>query len=398
MSVTNPWHSKPKGVPCDYVNGKTAKLHEVYVDFRPDEMVVELTFADDEHAPLIWPVSHLRYVRGQEKIRAEDVPMGVYTSALSPAVRLYVRDRDLRALIEQSATALRKKVPATGQGRLAGLIAGAVLSVGLIVFGLIPLIANQLAMALPVEGERALGDKTYESIRTGLANGPVALQECHDPKGLAALREMQSKLIGASDLDPDAIRLTVLDFDMVNAFALPGGRVVVMRGLIDSADSPEEVAAVIAHEIGHIAHRDPTRSALRGVGTFGVLSLVFGDFAGGTVVLMGVNQLVNAQYSQEAETAADAYAHDLLPKVGVSPEALGTFFEKLKEEHGDTEGFVAHLSSHPQLVDRMSEAEKAALSVVDTTPILSESQWTSLRGICSKLAKERSWLNQLIEE
>lgn len=382
---TGPWATKPAGVPCDFVDGDTAARHEAYVDLRQDEGLLRLTYrsADGDLRHLDWPLPHLRTVDGQTKLRDGPTQFAVLTNIMSPHARLYLRDPALLIAINAQAPNLAKRPPVTGRGRIAGLIAGAVASVALIVFVLIPLISNQLSLLLPAEGERALGDKTYAQVRDLFSEGLLPIEECTDDKGLAALEVMTNTLLDASTLQRGDVRFSVLDLDMINAFALPGGRVVIMRGMIDAADAPEELAAVIGHEIGHVAHRDPTRHALRSVGTFGVLSLIFGDFAGGSLVLMGVNQLVNAQYSQEAENAADVYAHEMLPKAGVSPGALAPLFERLKEEYGDTEGMMSHLASHPKLGDRVDRAKAAAEGYEgDGAPILRASEWYHLRRVC----------------
>ncbi|WP_460272608.1 M48 family metallopeptidase [Celeribacter sp. ULVN23_4] len=390
MSVSGPWAPTPEGVRCELVDGKTAARHEVYALLRDGDAALDLSYTNEDGVEQRWnwPLSHLRHVEGQSGLKWGKVPFGVYTNVLTPTARLYVRDAHLCAALEELAPNLTRKAPVSGKGRLAALIAGAVASVGVIVFMLIPLIADQLAAGLPVEGERALGDKTYQQVRDSLG-AVLPVNECSEPNGVMALEQMERKLLAVSDLDRAAVELTVLDHDMINAFALPGGRIVVMRGLIDAAETPEEVAAVIAHEMGHVAHRDPTRHALRSVGTFGVLSLVFGDFAGGTVVLLGVNQLVNAQYSQGAESAADAYAHALLPKAGVSPGALAPLFERLKEEYGDSEGLASHLASHPKLGDRVARAEEAAEGfAASDKPFLSPLAWHALQTICGDTAKD----------
>jgi Putative Zn-dependent protease, contains TPR repeats len=391
MSGAGPWAPIPEGVRCELVDGKTAARHVVYALLREGEAALDLSYTNEQGVELRWnwPLSHLRHVEGQSDLKWGQAPLGVYTNVMTPTARLYVRDGRLRAALETDAPNLRRKTPMTGKGRLAGLIAGAVASVAFIVFVLIPLIADQLAAGLPIEGERALGDKTYQQVRDSLGT-VLPLNECTGERGVLALREMEAKLIAVSDLDREAVQLTVLDHDMINAFALPGGRIVVMRGLIDASEAPEEVAAVIAHEMGHVAHRDPTRHALRSVGTFGVLSLVFGDFAGGTVVLLGVNQLVNAQYSQGAESAADAYAHALLPKAGVSPGALAPLFERLREEYGDSEGIASHLASHPKLGDRVTRAEEAAVGFeASDAPFMSPLAWRELRAICGDESSDK---------
>ncbi|MCA0042392.1 M48 family metallopeptidase [Celeribacter litoreus] len=359
----------------------TAERHEVFARVQVAENELILTRADAEDVR--WRLEDLRYVEGQSRLRSGKQPFGVFTATRAPLARLYVTDRDLLQHLTSKAWKLTERPPVSGRSRLLALVAGAVVSIALIIFLLIPVVSDQLARLLPFEGERALGDKTYEQIRTSFGEGFWVVPECGAPEGQIALEQMAEKLLAASDLEPDDVTLTVLDLEMINAFALPGGRIVVMNGLIDAAESPDEVAAVIAHEIGHVVHRDPTRHALRSVGTFGVLSLVFGDFSGGMLVLMGVNQLVNAQYSQSAESAADAFAHDILPEAGVSPGAMAPFFARLKEAFGDVDGMASHLASHPKLGDRVDRAEAAALGYDGpSVPILTDAAWADLREIC----------------
>ena len=172
---------------------------------------------------------------------------------------------------------------------------------------------------------------------------------------------------------------------MINAFALPGGYVVFFDGLIQAAGSPDEVAAVFAHEIGHVAARDPTRIALRTAGSVGVLGLLFGDFAGGAVVLFLANRLVQAEYTQDAEASADAFAHERLRDAGLPPSALAGLFRTLRKEYGDSDGIAAHFVSHPALGDRIAAAEAATEGMAATlVPSLTEDEWRALRGICDR--------------
>lgn len=200
--------------------------------------------------------------------------------------------------------------------------------------------------------------------------------------GRAALNDLAASLAPAT---PEGVEVSVyvLNHDMINAFALPGGYVVFFRGLIDAAETPEEVAAVFAHEIGHVVSRDPTRHALRSAGSIGVLGLLFGDFAGGAVVLFLTERLIDANYSQAAEEAADTFAHKVLQDAGVSPAALGDMFERLRDEHGDNEGIISHFLSHPTLSDRIEKAQAAAPADGDWSPILTEEQWADLQSICN---------------
>ena len=112
------------------------------------------------------------------------------------------------------------------------------------------------------------------------------------------------------------------------------------------------------------------------------MGLLFGDFAGGTLILFLANSLVNATYSQKAEAGADVYAHGLMSNAGLSPAALGTMFERLRAKHGDAEGLVAHFAAHPALSDRIEASISAAEGFESTGPVLTPEEWRDLRNIC----------------
>jgi predicted Zn-dependent protease len=236
---------------------------------------------------------------------------------------------------------------------------------------------------LPPAGEKALGDATLEQVRGALADSEFeGIRLCEAPAGVAALNRMRDRIVGDRDLPYD-LTITVLDDDLVNAFALPGGHIVFFRGLIDAANDPDEVAAVFAHELGHVVARDPVRIALRSAGSIGVLGLLFGDFAGGAAVLFLTERLIQASYTREAEGAADTFAHGTLIDARVRPDALATFFETLVEEHGESAGIVRHFLSHPDLGDRIAAARAAAEGAsVAYEPSLSPADWQALRAIC----------------
>ncbi|WP_371170313.1 M48 family metallopeptidase [Aliiroseovarius sp. 2305UL8-7] len=344
---------------------------------------LEVQLPDGEQ--VIWPWSELRRVPDQ-------ADRGVLVLKREPdaLTRLYVGDAPLISTIHLRAGQLGKRDRTVPFPKLAVWAAGAVASVLAIIFVLVPLMATQLAAILPAEGEKALGDATFEQIRMALdETGIVGTRICENPEGNVAMRQMYERLNPAADLPYD-VQIHILDHDMVNAFALPGGRIVFFRGLIDQAENPEEVAAVLAHEIGHVVNRDPTRDALRSAGSLGVLGLLFGDFAGGTVTLFLANQLINASYSQKAETTADDYAHELLERADISPAALGTMFERLAAEHGDPDGIVAHFMSHPQLSERIAASRTAATDGKEYGSVLNASEWRNLQSACGSSSSVQS--------
>lgn len=364
----------------DYLDGVRARIQRVAVTVHPDRVRIRLP----NGRAVDWMAVELRAVPDQA-----DTDGIVLSKAGDPLARLAIADETIARALRANAPQLSRRPPVENKGRIAAWGLGAVTSVALIIFVLVPIMANQLAVLLPPEGEKALGDATFDQIRTALGDGDlISVEPCEAPAGLAALDTMIARLDAEDDL-PYPLQVTVLDHPLVNAFALPGGRVVLFRGLIEEASGPDEVAAVLAHEIGHVVNRDPTRDALRLAGSIGVLGLLFGDFAGGTVVLLLTNQLINAQYSQAAEVGADEYAHALLTEAGLPASALGTFFERIREEFGDAEGVYAHFSSHPQMTARIEAALAAeAERDVETTPSLTRREWRALGRVCGGTTDE----------
>lgn len=325
----------------------------------------------------VWPYADIRKIRDQA-----GGDQAVLRRVSDPVARLVLTNAEDLHLIGTRAQRLGRYVSHVKRGRLVAWALAAVASVALIIFVLVPILSDQLAEYLPQRGEKALGDATFEQIRVALdETGFAGLETCENPDGLAALQKIEGRLTDSMELETP-LTVHVLNHEMVNAFALPGGYVVFFRGLIDAAERPEEVAAVFAHEIGHVAARDPTRIALRSAGSIGVLGLLLGDFAGGALVLFLAEQIIRADYTQEAEAGADTFAYAALLDAQLPPSAIATFFERLAEDSGDA-GILEHLQSHPALGDRIAAARAAEPQNATLTPLLSDVEWQSLRDICN---------------
>lgn len=353
-----------------YFDGDRPEPHEVSLDIVAGILQIGM----DDGDVIRWPVHEVRQLPDLAGKTGT-----VLRRNSDPLARLYLRDKSLL----EHLPSLKRRTPPKGRGRLAAWAVAAVAAVGLQIGVLIPLLADNLAGFIPPAGERALGEATFGQIREALDDtGLNPLEICESSEGVAALDTLIARLGDDRDFSKD-VTVSVLDHEMVNAFALPGGFVVLFRGLIDAADGPDEVAAVLAHEIGHVISSDPTRHALRSAGSIGVLGLLFGDFAGGAAVLALTERLISAQYSQAAESGADAFAHEVLAQAGINPGALGDMFTNMKAKFGDNDGIAAHFLSHPSLGERI-EASKA---VVDEgaayTPSMSATDWSALQGICN---------------
>jgi Zn-dependent protease with chaperone function len=359
-----------------YFDGRSAAPRPVVVSFGERSLVI-MGFNDVALAH--WPLASLRAVGRKGDDPAQLVPHPASDE------RLVLSDGEMLEAIARVCPDLYHRPVDRKHVRHAFLWAGgAVAALVLMVFVLIPVLAGRLALMIPPDREQQLGDAVVEQLRTvlsflGSAEKPAL---CDAPEGVAALEAMTRRLAPAPDL-PYPLRVGVIDHGMINAVALPGGRVLIFRGLLEAAGSPEEVAGVLAHEIGHAFHHDPTRMALRAAGTAGILGLVLGDVFGASIVVVATDAVLNASYQREAEAQADRVALALLAEAGLPSGPFARFFEKMRAKYGDAEGVFKLIASHPGLAERAARAAEAdAIGEGPFEPALDDQQWVALKGIC----------------
>lgn len=372
----------PEGpVPAVFFDGETSARHDVTVsvDWRtPPALIVE---GPAEGLPARWLLERLRGLSDQADKATLVVTLLADTADESPRdpARLVISDPGLKNWITASRPNLFKRDLREGTGfKLATRALAATAAFLVILFVLLPQMANTLANLIPPEREAALGRATIRQVE--LLFGSEA--RCENPEALAIWQDLAERFVDRTRYDAP-LTVIVMDNEMINAFAAPGGHVVFFRGMIDEADSPDELAAVMAHEVGHVVARDPTRLMLRSVGSIGILGLVLGDFAGGGLIVVVTDQLLESSYSREAEENADAYAFDQMIEEGVDPAALADLFGRMRETYGDVEGLASHIMTHPSFADRIAEARRQSDRVADAAPALTETQFATLKDSCA---------------
>ncbi len=198
---------------------------------------------------------------------------------------------------------------------------------------------------------------------------------CETPASKAALEKLRRQL---GD-DVPIRQIGIANINMVNAVALPGGRILIFNDLIGEARSPDELAGVLAHEIGHVRHRDTITALVRQLG----LSVVLGGFNG--QVGGAVNGLLAMSYSREAESAADQYSIEMMRKADISPLPTAAFFAKLSKLSGGdaVERSTSWMGSHPVSSERKAAFERSAIPGHQYRPSLSATEWNALVNACS---------------
>ncbi len=207
---------------------------------------------------------------------------------------------------------------------------------------------------IPVEWEQQLGESAYRDFlnhQEVMKKGPA----------VAALGEMTQRMTAQIPDSPYKFEVTVVKSDVVNAFALPGGYVVVFTGLMKKAESGEEVAGVLSHELNHVLQRHGLERIVKNLGLMTVAAIVFGNQQGliGMMKQLGV-ELFTLKFGREQETEADLTGLQLLQRAKIDPSGMIRFFERLSEKD---EGRMEWLSTHPMSAARAErlKAELAAL-------------------------------------
>ena len=224
------------------------------------------------------------------------------------------------------------------------------------------LITGVVAKKIPVEWEQKLGDATIAQYQLG--------KEVMDEKQAEKLLQPLVKpLIAALDHSPYEYHFHIVNEGSLNAFALPGGQVMIHSALILRADSAEELLGVIAHEINHVEQQHGLRNVIGATGIYVIAGAVFGDATGMLAVLSGAAPLLlNQSYSRRFETEADVTGFALLQKAKINPNGLASFFKKMIEEEKKqlekiedednrelAKKALQFLSTHPASEDRIQK-------------------------------------------
>ncbi|HAJ89731.1 MAG TPA: peptidase M48 family protein, partial [Rhodospirillaceae bacterium] len=212
---------------------------------------------------------------------------------------------------------------------------------------------------MPAQQEASIGAAQHEEIikQYGGVYNNAKIQ--------AYVTEVGQKMAQYSERQDVQYRFTVLDSPIVNAFALPGGYVYVTRGTLAVANSEAELAAVLGHEIGHVAARHQAARYSQGMLTqlgATVLSAAIGVPAASQAIGLGSN-LYMSSYSRDQETQADQLGVRYLSKSGYDMAGMSNFLRDMNLYHttmaqaeGKEEAQFSYFSSHPDTAGRVTQS------------------------------------------
>jgi predicted Zn-dependent protease len=336
----------------------TASVHGYYHDGRhPVGLAATLVLAARD-AALIGPEISRKYA----------------VSSLRVSPRVAGADRfialpdggQLQCVDDPQLDRLPQEIPSEGfvgwlEQRWGYALAGIALIVAMLSSGYfygLPAAARHIAARIPIETEADIGKQALAWLdnnrwftpsqvpherQARLQSGFARLHQ-----GLPLARHYRLELRHATFIGP-------------NAFALPGGTIVLTDQMVAAARSQDEVLAVLAHEIGHVELRHTMRHVLQDSITAVIAATITGDAASLSVAVAGLPALLaQTKYSRDFEAEADEFAFRLLKQHGISPKAFASLMERLAKGHDKTERALGFVSTHPITAERVQRARAAA--------------------------------------
>ncbi len=354
-----------------FFDGRSAEKYLVDVELTPQEIILQRT----GHEPVRWAYSHLRWAPETSPFHIEHRVDDKNGERLETLV---VEDLDFYESVLKIAPT---RFSATGKGPnfnwklySAGILV-LIFSAYVFIKTVPSFLADQMVEKIPIEWEVTVG-------QTILKMFPVVQKP--DQEVIKVLQDtvdiLKQSLQGTPP--PYDLKVYILPVKQVNALALPGGPIVIFEGLLYKAESPEELAGVLAHEIQHILLRHSTRGILRNMAESMLVTIFLGDMNSvmeGIVQLAG--QLETLGLSREMEAEADQKGMDGMIRI----------FEKLMQEEskelpqGKTvskeNDFSSYFSTHPSGQNRLARLEKQMNSHANKTwtPLFPNLDWNEIK-------------------
>ncbi len=214
-------------------------------------------------------------------------------------------------------------------------------------------LVGKVAQQVPVAWEKELGETMLQQLSAGQLVEDAEIQEDFD--------KIASRLIKGIGSKRYEFEFHIVKDDSLNAFALPGGTMAIHTGLLLKANSAEEVAGVMAHELAHVTEQHGVSNLIEAAGLYLLVTALFGDTTG--LLAMIANNapaLLQMKFSRDHEREADKRGFEFLMAAEIDPQGMVSFFKKmhLHQEEKGTNTIPDFLSTHPATTKRINNLEQ----------------------------------------
>lgn len=356
-------HSDPVFYPGEFANGRAPVTQAVDVRLTADGLIMR---GEGWPRPLTWAYADLQ---ASAPLRSDAADVLLRSGAEGQTLFIQhpnIAQAILRRAPGLSAARVRMRWARPG---LAVLASVAAITGFIYALGISP--AQSVARLMPTQTREAMGRGVIASITD-------KYRTCETPASRAALNRLTERLARTASPQPLSVQVRIVDWSLINAFAVPGNQIILTRGLLHAAGSADEVAGVLAHELGHALELHPETGLVRAIGLSAAAQLVFAG-SSGTATNIGL-LVTQIQYTRLAEIEADAHAVRILKAAGVSPRGLGSFFQRIDSPAESTIFNSSVIRTHPLTKERIAFVK--AQPEYPATPALSPGDWDALRTAC----------------
>lgn len=358
--------------PGHYYDGRTSTRRAVTVLLTPSGVEISL----NDGSRIFWPYHELTQTQGAYQNEPARLERGQTTPeallvedpGFLPSMRTIARrgGRQFRGL---------RELPRGARVIVLAGVASVALLGALMLWG-IPVLAELVTPLVPTTWETALGN----SVMTELA--PVD-RRCGNGRLRESVDKIVTRLAAAGPPTPYTVRVTIVESQVFNALAAPGGSIVLFRPLVRSTATPEELAGVLAHEMQHVRLRHATKALVMELSIAAIAGAVLGDVSGvGAFAVQAGRTLTTLHHSRGAEEEADREGMRLIQAAQIDPSGMIRFFETVKAKTANA-GLPGYLSTHPQTDQRIARLKALAAEVpVQSKPLLPDGRWNDMKNLC----------------
>lgn len=226
-------------------------------------------------------------------------------------------------------------------------------------------LSTMAARQIPREWEDKLGGTVMDQYR-------ISHELLNEKEAEALLRPLTTPLAAAITDKKYPLHFYISNDPAINAFALPGGYMVINSGLILRAERAEELQGVLGHELSHVTEQHGLRAVIRSTGIYIIAQTLLGDASGLVAAMANAGpMLLNQKYSRDFERDADAKGYELLRRARVNPQGMADFFkvvlaeqkkqmDKIKDDKARKamEAAAGFIGTHPETAERIATLEK----------------------------------------
>ena len=357
-----------------YYNGKTAARYDVKVSITNTGLRITGDGLPTIAAHVEWPFNEINF--SQDSYAGEPVRLERRGASLVIIVHGFIEE--LRRVSPSSLTKF-SNVRNRRKSVIIAVIAVVCIAVALAGFYVsLPIVAGYAAARVPASVEDSLGSAVAEQMAQSIPGG-----KCEDAELKKQLEAVLSSLDHAARPHPYTFRIHIVNNKIVNAFAAPGGHIVIFTGLLEKTERTEELAGVLAHEMQHVLKRHATKALFQQLSAYMLLSVVTGGNVSGVARI--ADSVIQTTYSRASEREADEAGQALLIKALIDPSGLSDFLKKLDKEGAAVPGILRYVASHPLTGERLRYLEAGAKDKGAAFPsLLPDTDCNKLATACSK--------------